>query len=354
MNLQKITTGALGLLLLVSCGKKAQTTDAVKSAKTYPVTEMVAKSVELHSVYPTVLKGQVDIEIKPRVDGFIEAVYVDEGSVVKKGTPLFKINSPSSVQTLQTAQASYNTAQLDVERMRPLAQKGIISEVLLKSYENAFNSAKANLDKAKASLSWTTVTSPINGTVGTLTYRIGSLVNSSSVLTNIANTDKVVAYFSMNEKELLEFMRQWEGDTQAEKIEKMPSVKLILADGSEYEQEGRIETISGVVDAETGAVNFRAVFSNPHGLLRSGTSGKIIIPTELTNVFVIPQKATFAQQNKVLVYTLDGNKTAQKVITVESTPDGKNYAVLEGLNAGDKIVTDGISSLKNGMEIQIQ
>ncbi len=354
MNLQKITIGALGLLLLVSCGKTAQNTEAVAPTKKYPVSELVEKDVELHSVYPTVLKGQVDIEIKPRVNGFIEAVYVDEGSVVKKGTPLFKINSPSSIQALKTAQASYNNAQLDVERMRPLAEKGIISDVLLKSYENAYHTAKANLDNAKASMGWTTVTSPINGTVGTIPFRIGSLVTSSSVLTNVANTDKVVAYFSMNEKELLQYMRKWEGDTQAEKIEKMPSLKLLLADGSEYEEEGRIETISGVVDPATGAVNFRAVFNNPHGLLRSGTSGKVIIPTLLKNVFVIPQKATFAQQNKVLIYKLEGNKTVQKVITVESTPDGKNFAVLEGVNAGDKIVTDGISTLSNGMEIQIQ
>ncbi len=354
MNLQKITTGALGLLLLVSCGKKAQDTSVTKSAKTYPVTELVAKDVELHSVFPTVLKGQVTIEIKPRVEGFIEKVYVDEGAEVKKGMPLFKINSPSSVQALKTARAQYNTAELDVERMRPLAEKGIISDVLLKSYENAFQTAKANLDNEKASMGWTTVTSPINGTVGTITFRIGSLVNSSSVLTDVANTNKVVAYFSMNEKELLEYMRKWEGDTQAEKIKNMPSVNLILADGSQYEEEGRIETISGVVDPATGAVNFRAVFNNPHGLLRSGTSGKIIIPTELKDVFVIPQKATFARQNKILVYTLEGDKTAEKVITAASTPDGKSYAVLDGLEAGQRIVTDGISTLKNGMKIQIQ
>lgn len=354
MILRKITTGALCALLLVSCGKKTQQSASHKSVKTYPVTQLIKQDVVLHSVFPTVLKGQVDIQIKPRVDGFIEEVYVDEGSIVKKGQALFKINSPSSVQVLESAEAAYNTAQLDVERMRPLAEKGIISDVLLKTYENTFNSSKATLNKAKASIEWATVTSPINGTVGTLPFRIGSLVTSSSVLTSIANTEKVVAYFSMNEKELLDYMRGWTGETQADKIDKMPLVKLVLADGSEYEEAGRIETISGVVDPNTGSVNFRAVFGNHHGLLRSGASGNIIIPKTLKDVLLIDQKATFSQQDKVLVYLLKGNVVSQKTISVKSTPDGKYYAVLKGLEMGDKIVTDGISTLKNGMEIQIQ
>jgi membrane fusion protein (multidrug efflux system) len=354
MKVIKITTGVLGLLLLVSCSHKSPQNMSTKSTKSYPVTELRTQDVEMHSVFPAVLKGQVDIEIKPRIDGFIEAVYVDEGSIVKKGQPLFKINSPSSVQNLETAQAKYNTARLDVERMRPLAQKGIISEVRLETYENTLSSAKATLENARASLGWTNVTSPIDGIAGTLPYRLGSLVNSSSVLTTVANTNNVVAYFSMNEKELLEYMRNWKGDTQAEKIKNMPSVKLVLADGSEYEERGRIETISGVVDVNTGSVNFRAIFPNPHGLLRSGTSGKVVIPEILKNVLLIPQDATFSQQDKVLVYKVVNSKVQQKTISVKSTPDGRYYAVLDGLQLGDKIVTDGVATLKNGMEIQVQ
>jgi len=153
---------------------------------------------------------------------------------------------------------------------------------------------------------------------------------------------------------LIDFMRNWEGDTQEEKIKNMPSVKLLLADGSEYEEPGRIETISGVVDAVSGSVNFRASFPNTHGLLRSGTSGKIIIPKTLKNVLLIPQKSTFSQQDKVLVYKVQGDSVVSKVITVKATADGLNFAVLSGIAAGDKIVTDGVATLKNGAKIKQQ
>jgi membrane fusion protein (multidrug efflux system) len=172
------------------------------------------QDVELSSVFPSIIKGQEDIDIKPRIDGFIEAVYVDEGSVVKKGQPLFKINSPSSVQNLENAQANYNNAKTDLERMRPLAEKGIISKVRITTYENTFASAQAAMAQAKAALSWTAVTSPVNGIVGTINYRQGSLVNNTNILTAVANTTNVVAYFSMNEKDLYEFMRSWAGKTQ--------------------------------------------------------------------------------------------------------------------------------------------
>jgi membrane fusion protein (multidrug efflux system) len=146
----------------------------------------------------------------------------------------------------------------------------------------------------------------------------------------------------------------WKGNTQAEKIKNMPPVKLLLSDGSEYEVKGKIQTIAGVVDPASGAVNFRAAFSNKDGLLRSGISGKIVIPRTLNNVMIIPQNATFNQQDKILVYKVQGDSVVQKVITVKPTPDSKNYAVLTGLEKGDKIVTDGIVTLKNGKKIKVQ
>lgn len=354
MNRQKIILGGITILMCISCKNNQTATGPVVPEKSYPVTTLALQDVELNTAYPTVLKGQEDMEIKPRVEGYIEEVYVDEGSIVKKGQPLFKINSPSSVQNLENAQANYNTAKLDVERMRPLAEKGIISDVRLKSYENAFASSKAALDQAKATIGWTKVTSPVDGVVGSISYRLGSLVNSSTVLTSVANTSNMIAYFSLNEKDLLEFLKKWEGNTQEEKIKNMPALKLILADGSEYEETGKIETVSGIVDAKSGAVNIRASFPNNHGLLRSGASGKVVIPQTIKNVFKIPQKATFSQQDKILVYKVLGDSVMQSVITVKSTPDGQSYAVLNGLAAGDKVVTDGISTLKNGSKIKIQ
>ncbi len=352
MNYKRIALGAFALLMFVSCKKSTAPVNVVVQ-QDYPVVAVVTQDVELLSVYPAVLKGQEDIDIKPRVEGFIDAVFVDEGSIVNKGQALFRISSPSAVQQLESAQASYNTAVTDLERMKPLAEKGIISDVRIKTYENMVASTKAALAQAKANIGFTTVTSPVSGVVGAVPFRLGSLVNSSTILTTVANTDRIIAYFSLNEKELLEFMRQWEGHSQAEKIKNMPAVKLLLADGSEYEETGRIETISGVVDATSGAVNFRASFSNEQGLLRSGTSGKVMIPRVLKNVILVPQKATLSQQDKTIVYKVQGDSVVQKVISVKSTPDGKSYAVLDGLVAGDKIVTDGVATLKNGKKIKL-
>lgn len=347
--------GAMSLLVFfTSCKSKKNGPNMADQVKSYPVATLSPQDVELQTVFPVIVKGQEDIDIKPRIDGFIDAVYIDEGTIVKKGQPLFKINSPSAVQSIETAQATYNTAKLDIERMRPLAEKGIISKVRLTAYENTFASAKAALEQAKSTVGWTTVTSPVDGVVGAIPFRQGSLVNNTSVLTTVANTTNVIAYFSMNEKELYEFLRNWEGKSQAEKIKNMPPLKLMLSDGSEYEEPGRIQTISGVVDAVTGAVNFRAIFPNKQGLLRSGTSGKVIIPRVLKNVLVVPQSATFNQQDKVLVYKVQGDSVVQKSIKVKSTPDAKNYAVLEGLENGDKIVTSGLISLRNGKKIKVQ
>jgi membrane fusion protein, multidrug efflux system len=355
MNCTKLLMGVMMLLMLfTACKSKQSIQKPAEEVKSYPVSTLTPQDVELQSVFPAVIKGQEDIDIKPRVDGFIEVVYVDEGSIVKKGQPLFKINSPSSKQNLETAQANYNNASLDLERMRPLADKGIISKVRISAYENAFASAQAALEQAKSTIGWATVSSPVNGVVGTIPYRQGSLVNNTNVLTTVANTTNVVAYFSMNEKDLYEFIRSCKGNTQADKIRNMPSVKLFLSDGTLYEEPGRIETISGVVDPTSGAVNFRAAFPNKQGLLRSGTSGKVIIPKSLKNVLLIPQKATFNQQDKVLVYKVQGDSVVQKAIIVKSTPDGQSYAVLDGLVSGDKIVADGIATLKNGQKIKVQ
>lgn len=352
MNYRKFLFGGVILLIAVACQKKPGATSVNTTVTSYPVSTLAAQDILLNSVYPVVLKGEGDVDIKPRVEGFIESVFVDEGSIVKKGQVLFKISSPSSVQQLENATAAYNTAKLDVERMRPLAEKGIISGVRIKTYENNLASAQASLNQAKATIGFTQVACPVDGVVGAIPFRSGSLVTSTSVLTTVANTVNMIANFSLNEKELLEFMRSWPGDTQADKIKNMPLIGLQLADGSAYDEFGKIETISGVVDANTGSINFRASFKNSHGLLRSGTSGKIIIPKTIKNSFLIPQKATLSQQDKVMVYKVEGDSVMQKVITVKSTPDGKSFAVLSGLAAGDKIVTDGVATLKNGKKIK--
>ena len=368
MSFYKPIICAATLALLYSCGNRnAGLQQQAPPPQEYPTTVVTKQQAELHNVYPANIKGQEDIDIRPRIDGFIEAIYIDEGSVVRKGQKLFKINSPTAIQghaaaqaAVNSARAGMNNAQLDVDRMTPLAEKQIISDVQLQGYKNRLESAKAALVQAQASLAqaeailgWTDVVSPVDGIAGTLPYRLGSLVNSANVLTTIANTSNVFAYFSLNEKELLTLLGHLAGATQAEKIKNLPKVTLTLADGTAYPEKGTIETISGVVQTVTGSANFRAEFPNNNGLLRSGTSGSISIPKVLDNVFVIPQKATFAQQNKILVYKVQGDSVLQSVITALSTPDGRSYAVTSGLSDGDRIVTDGVTTLSNGKKIKV-
>ena len=348
--------GIILITLFASCSSKKTTEQNAMmfEPQTYKTQILEPQKVELQSVFPAVLKGQEDIEIKPRVDGFIEAVYVDEGAKVKKGQSLFRINSPSSLKTYEEAQANYNTAKLDVERMRPLAEKNIISDVQLESYENALIAAEAALKQAKATLEWVNVTSPVDGVIGTISYRIGSLVSNTNVLTTVSNTSQMFAYFSMNEKDLYDFLYKWEGNSKAEKIKNMPDVKFILSNGKEYTEPGQIVTISGIVDQTTGAVNIRASFPNSNGLLLSGSSGKVIIPEYINDALVVSQKATFSEQDKTLIFKVQGDSVVQKVIVVTSTPDGQQYVVQSGLEQGDRVVIDDIIGLSHGAKIKVQ
>ncbi|MDR2955859.1 MAG: efflux RND transporter periplasmic adaptor subunit [Prevotella sp.] len=371
MKVKKIVLGTtVSLLIMVSCGGNSSNPFGGGEAQLqeYPTIVVNEQNVQLETVIPVTVKGQEDIEIRPRIDGFIEEMYVDEGSIVKKGQRLFKINSPQSIQavttakaTIQSAKAQVANAKLNVDRIKPLAEKGIVSQVQLDTYQNAYETAQAQLaqgeaalENANATLGWTNVTSPVDGVVGSIPFRLGSLVNSANSLTTVSSIGNVFAYFSMNEKNFLKLLEGLEGESQAEKIKNLPEVTLIMADKTIYSEKGRIKTISGQVNVTTGTINLRAEFPNPQGLLRSGFSGQISIPKYMDNVLVIPQKATFTQQNKYLTYKVLGDSVVQTMISVIPMPDGKNYVVSSGLSTGDRIVEDGIITLSNGKKIIVK
>jgi membrane fusion protein (multidrug efflux system) len=362
-----VTAAVTVLLAAVSCGRK-QTATGDAQPPVYPTATVTTGEAELAATYPVTLRGREDIEIRPRIDGFIEQIFIDEGSAVRQGQVLFKINSPQAEQAVTTAQAAVTsaeaqlaTAKLNVDRMTPLAEKGIISPVQLETYRNAYSVAQAahaqavaQLKNANATLSWTSVTSPVDGYVGAVPYRKGSLVNSQNTLTTVANTASVYAYFSLNEKALTEFLDALEGETQAEKLKHAPEITLTLADGTVYPHKGRIETVTGTVNIATGSAGFRAEFPNREGLLRSGTSGKITIPAFHADVILLPQKATFARQDKVFVYAVEDGTARQRLITVTPTPDGQTYIVHSGLTVGERVVTDGVATLSDGTKISIE
>ena len=344
---------AIFLLLcgLSACQSGGEPPPPQAQVRSFPTMALTPQRVELRSEFPATLKGKDEVEVKPRLEGTIEAVYVNEGAHVRKGQPLFRINSPASAKDLQQAKAQYATASLDVERMRPLADKGIVSKVSLETYVNTLSSAEAALRQAKTSMGWVTVTSPVDGLVGTIDLRVGSLVNTASTLTTVSNTASVIARFSLSEKDLYLFLAKWKGATKAEKIRNIPEVNLKLSNGSQYGRTGRVATISGKLDQSTGSVGLQAVFPNPDGLLFSGSSATVVLPDHRDKAIVIPQKATFTLQDKVVVYVVENDKAIQRNIAVESL-DGASYVVDSGLVAGERIVTEGIVNLSNGQKIK--
>ena len=331
-TLQYLACLSLGTLLLTACGGSqtpAGGPGAAQPPASYQVFTIEAKDATLNNDYPATLQGEQNIEIRPKVDGFVEAIYVDEGSVVKKGQLLFKLNAPqyqqdvnNAIAAINSAEAEVNSAQLLVNKTKPLVDKDIISHYELESDQFALNSKKASLAQArttlanaKTNLGYTTITSPVNGVIGTLPYKVGSLVTSATTnpLTTVSNINKVYAYFSLNEKQLLEFSRTVEGGTLKEKIANMPAVSLILSDGSNYAEKGKVETIGGLIDTQTGSASFRAEFPNPTHLLRSGNSANVRIPEPVKNGIFIPQRSAYELQGKHFVYVVDETNTVKSI-----------------------------------------
>jgi len=361
-----------GIIAISSCGGSAnQAPGAQQPPAAYQVFTVTPQSATLHTSYPAVMQGEQTIEIRPKVDGYIEKIYVDEGSVVKKGQLLFKLSAPEYEQTvinslaaINSAKADINSAEIAVNKTRPLVEKGIISEYELQTDQNTLDTKRAALAQAqttlataKVNLGYTYVTSPVNGVVGSIPYRLGSLITSATAnpLTTVANIGKVYAYFSLNEKQLLEFSRSVKGSTLDEKLKNTPDVNLALADGSAYPEKGRLETISGVLNTTTGSASFRAAFPNPLHLLRSGSSGNVDIPQALTDAVLVPQKSAYELQGKHFVYILgDNNLVKNQEIQVMELTAGQYYVVTGGLKAGDKIVYDGTISLKDSTKINPQ
>lgn len=360
-------------IALSSCGgkddKAAQAAAAAAAPQAYPVFEVNAQSTTLDSDYPATIEGIQNVDIRPKIDGFIERIYVDEGALVKKGQLLFSINAPQYEQLVRTAaaaissaEADVNAAQLQVNKTRPLVEKDIISkyeleaaQLTLQSKKAMLAQTKATLVNAKVNLGYTKITSPVDGVVGAIPFKTGSLVSGTSAqpLTTVSNTAKVYAYFALNEKQLLGFSTTYKGKTLNEQMKNIPPVSLVLADGSMYAQNGKIESINSQINTGTGSVSLRATFPNPNAVLKNGSSATIRIPQHVNDVILIPQKSTTDLQGKKFVYILgDSAKVVNTPIEVMEIGVGKFYVVTKGLKPGDKVVLEGFQSLRDGTKIK--
>ena len=356
MKMKKLMMFAAVAVTLVSCGGGGGR--PTFGDNEFPVTTVGTSNADMQSTFPAMIKGVQDVEIRPKVQGFLTQINVREGQTVSAGQILFVLDNETyqaqvrqAQAAVNTAQQQVNTAQLTYENSKMLHENKVIGDYELKTSENAFESAKAQLAQAQAAvasareqLSFCFVKSPASGVVGTLPFKKGALVSASNTLTTVSNISSMEVYFSVTEKDAMAL--------SAVGLESLPPVKLQLADGSIYAHEGKVIKMSGVIDQATGTVQLIATFTNPEKLLKSGGAGTIIIPRQATSAIIIPQSCVSEVQNKKFVYTLGkDNKVKYTEIKVDPQDDGNSFIVTDGLKAGDKYVTNGITKLNDGMEI---
>ena len=360
--MKKVLLFAAATMLLASCGGGGGR--PTFGDNEFPVVTVGTSSTTMQSTYPATIKGVQDVEIHPNEQGFITQINVKEGQTVGAGQVLFVLDNVTyqaqvrqAQAAVNTAEAACNTAKLSFENSQKLHQNGVIGDFELQSSTNQYEQAKAGLAQAQASLasakemlSFCYVKSPAAGVVGSLPYKVGTLVSAGNTLTTVSNISSMEVYFSMTEKDVLEMGKNAGGLNGA--IKDMPTVQLKLADGTLYGLEGTVTKMSGVIDPATGSVQMIAVFQNPEKLLKSGGSGTIVIPHSNSDAIIIPQSCVSEVQDKHFVFTLNkDNKVQYTEIKVDPQNDGNNYIVTEGLKTGDKFVTNGITKLTDGMEI---
>ncbi len=362
MKKSRILFLAVAAVVLSSCSNSG----GLKSDNEYAVRTAKTQKADLQSSYPATITGVQDVEIRPKISGFITKICVSEGQVVKQGELLFVIDNVTyeaavrqTKAAVAAAEAQLNTAKLTYENSQKLFDNNVIGSYELQSAKNSYDSAEAALAQAQANyvsakqnLDFCYITCPVNGVVGDLPYKVGALVSSSNAdpLTTVSDIETMEVYFSMTEKDLLNLTRESGGIHTA--INDYPEVQLQLADGTIYDHTGKVSTISGVIDQATGSVLVKAIFANPDHLLKSGGSGSILVPYSLENTIIIPQAAVAQVQDQYFIYILgNDNKVKYSAITVDPNDDGINYIVTGGLKAGDKFVVSGITSLSDGMEI---
>jgi len=359
-------------LSLSGCGGGAGTggAGAQQQAPSLPVMNIGSSSTVVMQQYSALLEGVVTVEIRPQVDGTLQEIAVDEGAFVKAGQLLFGIDGrvyreelKSAVALQHAAKAALDVAGVEVERLRPLVKNKVVSAIQLKQALAKHRSAKASLEQADAAVQmarinveYTRITAPVDGYIGNIPFRIGSLVskNQPEQLTTLTDVHEIRAYFSMSEVDFVRFKKQFPGASIEEKLAAVPPVTLLLADGSRYPFEGRLDAVSGQFDRSTASVMFRATFPNADGMLRSGNTGKVSIANRYDNVVQVPQASTADLQDRIFVFKVSGDNSVSRAPITVVGKSNSNYIVSDGLEDGDMIVVSGFSRLPDGTVIDPQ
>jgi membrane fusion protein (multidrug efflux system) len=353
-------TVVLTSLLFSSCQGDKKGAHAPAPPQTFSELTLGPRSTTIYNDFPATIEGIEIVQLRPMVDGYLEKIYAPEGANVSKGELLFQIQNPVYEQAVVTAKAAVTSAQanvdaakMNVDKVRPLVEKDIVSKYELDAAQYTLQSQVAALDEANAALhnaqtnvGYTTLRSPITGVMGSIPYKIGDLISSttSSPLTSLSRIDQVFAYFALSEKQLLGLSNRVPGATLQDKLDHLPPVSLVLADASQYPQKGRLMTASGFITAGTGTVSLKAQFVNPTGIIHSGASAIVRIPRTIDTALLVPQSATYQLQDKIFVYqVIEGNKVISMPIAGSATNDGKFIVVTVGLKRGDKILLNGFN-----------
>ncbi|GIQ60803.1 RND transporter [Flavobacterium collinsii] len=351
------------LLIIIgfsSCGKSGSEADAMAVQKP-EVDFFQAKSVtgEVAKKYPGTVEGTVNVDIKAQVSGYLEAIYVKEGDYVNKGQSLFKIKGDVYAEQVNSSRAAYKSAlanlanaKLEIEKVKPLVDAKVYSDMQLKTAQANYDAAQAQAAQAKAALGssqlnadFSLIKAPVSGYISRIPNRVGNLVTPSDTvpLTILSDINTVFVYFSMSESDYLTFAK----DSKSKK-----TVSLIMADDSAYDQKGTLEIASGNIDRTTGTIALKAIFPNPKKLLRAGGSARIILNSNLSSVVTVPMASVKDIQDKFFVFVLGkGNKVAMTPIEVAGS-SGTNYFVKNGVKSGDKIALNSIDVLSDGIEVR--
>ncbi len=333
----------------------------VRNNEVVPVAMLQPTSVALPRSYVADIQAIQFVEIKPKVVGFVKEVLVDEGQLVQKGQPLFRLTSDSYAEAVKESEANYKQVQAELEmanyeteRVQRLVDKQIFSPIRLEQVKREREVARMKVEQARAQMQraqmeyqYTTITSPFTGYVDRIPYKVGSLVSQESLLTTVSDISEVFAYYKVNESEYLRFKR---AQLRGEDLQETENVELVLPDGSTYMYKGRQETVEGDFERGTGSIAFRVRFPNPEGLLKHGVTGKVRLMTHMDDVYLVPQKSTFEIQDFTYVYLVDGDGVA-KVRSFNPIERYQNYYITQDLPAGSYIVYEGLQTVKDGMKI---
>lgn len=391
----KIILLSFSVLSVLSCKKKDE--KPPQGPKAVSTVAVENRNVTGYSTFPASIEGRVNNDVRAKMSGYITQVLVDEGQYVTKGQPLFRLETNSLSQSanaakagvgsarsnvaaseanVQAAQSAVKAAQVEVNKLKPLVEKNIISSVQLqtaqanlakaqaqvaqaiagKAQANAgVAEAQANFQGAQANVDYSVIRAPISGVIGKINFRNGSLVGPGDPMpiSTVSDTTELYVYFSMNEKEYLDFLKNAEGATVPEKLKNMPAVELLLANNEVYEEKGYVKAVTGQIDPNTGSIQFRVSFPNPKKLLSNGNSGTIRVPVQYDNALVIPESATIEQQGLVYIYKVKQDTAISAVIKV--TDRVNNMVVIkEGAAKGEIVVAEGVGTLKSGTAVKPQ